>query len=750
MKIRKGFVTNSSATNFGIMIVTSLASITAASFLSYLEQQFGPDKSKKKDMVDLFIEKTFSFGFKPGDSAYVRGRLLKASIIDGVLKDDVSDAGVVYINIIKGEELLGNVSGVGEADLSFTVKGQDKEKEMVLVNEEILVSIQADYSGDVPQHFSYRTSFSVPILYVNPEMDVFFAGQGTKNTASFMANYATRLYWNGVDQCNMLEAKETKVVKGKLSKSTYEFTECLDADGVEKYFGNTKAKIDHNFILSDFKGKMKDYTARIIKESIIVPPKLEQPFKIKCFPDEDAQLRLDDAFLLQVKVMKYDKDTQDVVCDLYLTNNLQIEFVADSKATNITYERAEATVEGAEIRVRLHPDKGPATTTKPYATYQIYSNRFVEADVDCDYVDMLATISCNDPDISDVILKAKLIPQINYKDMIKWFIEYPQGTLIDKHVKLGDVATYWGALDFIENRVVAMSQAQRPRSAENHYEAGTIVPSRPRAVILRDSMKPRRIGEFDKIQSLHHELTHAIEDQHGDIKIVGGHPAGGERHAWYVQYLSDAAKVLSDLERAFPANLSAAVKVAIDKYHMVYFNQQNGQPVNYNTFDWFGVETPTQHCIIEKYALFNVYCESTNLTDEQKERIAKEFRHQYFPGNIQGKFKETDGYFKDAEWRFIWIDGWVSNVKVVVPKVQFTEVSREWVPEKLTLRFVFDIKTEDGTLDSLIAELEAGDYNKFDYHYPSVNEFNITWKPALEVKDCILGKHMNKTYKLVR
>lgn len=742
MKFRRGFVTNSSSTNFGVMVVTSLASISAASFLSLWEQVFGIDKSKKKDYVRLCIEIPDGRTLKIGQSSYIKAKILKTSIIDGKLEGTVEDAGKASINIIKGKELLSDISGEGDECVNFTVT-DDKD---ILSSYGKKIIFQASGEG-----MHQTVDFEVPYYYIKPELDVFFAGKAEKKSVQLNANYKTKFndFYNG---CKYLKGQKTYETEGDISKTIVELTENMSEEAIAKVFGKTRSRIDNVFKISPQNYYAGDlgvkYTARIIKESIIVASNTKEPLEIKHSGAQNTDEQQKKALKLYVKVMKYDSKKMDTVNDASLSNDLKFEFAAKPGIKDITEEKANEIIENSKITVELEPANGEATDTKNYATYLIYPTKEIEADVD--KVDMNLTISCNDNDIKPLVLDASLIPVPNFKAMIRWFIERPQGTYISRYVKIGDVGTFFNALDFISNNVIELSKASNPRSTENHYEDGKLDISRARAIILRKESFPTQIGQFKEIQSLYHELCHVIEDQNGDIGYFN--TPDGEKHAYFCQYLTDAVKELTDLERNFPANLDYCITKAISMYNMVFFNPNNIEPINYFAeFNWFGVDTPTQHKIFDLYTIMDVYYDGSNLSPEQTKKIADCVAKDYFPGDILGEFVESEGFFKGALWRFSWNGGELKNISISLPGYTFKQTSRKWHGgSNLAMTVHFDVEAQNGKTDSLIAVLDAGKYNIDDYHYPKVTEFDLTWKPTLKISDCILGNYMNKTVKLIR
>ena len=466
----------------------------------------------------------------------------------------------------------------------------------------------------------------------------------------------------------------------------------------------------------------------------------KEAFILTSFTDGEKEKREENAFRLPLAVMRWNNSARKLEPDTTLAGSLEIEITADTRSRKLAVADAVKAVEEAEIKIET--ESGPSQAAVDYAMkpeiYMIYPEKSVVAAAES--IDLLVTVSCDAEDIKDLCLKAGLKPQNDFRSMIRWFIEYPQGTMADRYITLANVDTYLGALDFIENRVFSVSSAPfTPKTKENHYEDGKLDAIRPRCVVLRDDSMPHSIGEFSRIQSLFHELTHVIEDQNGDIGIISsGGPA--ERHTYFIQYLSDVTKDLTDMEKNPYIDVESAVQSVITGFHRVYFNPENAEP---QTFAWFGTVPKTQHFIFDKYADFHVHCSSSALKDEQKHRISRQFRKSYFPGTARGKFKETDGFFKDAVWTFIWGDGWLKDLKIEHPGFRFSEESpRQWEGgNRLAMKAVYYVESlTTGKNDVLNVELDAGTFNPDDFHYPKIDKFTVKRSASYKISDCIMGK----------
>lgn len=473
-----------------------------------------------------------------------------------------------------------------------------------------------------------------------------------------------------------------------------------------------------------------------------------EEIKLRCFPDSEKNKREKEAFRLPLAVMRWDSAARKLEPDVNAAELLQLEFTARTGSKNLKPSEAVKAVKDAEITAKIDTAATTVKTDKEKkpVLYMIYPNKNVVAGAP--EIELLLTISDQSGEFEYLQLDAKLLPQADFKAMITWLIEYGRGTFVDKYIKIGAVATYHGALDFIENRVYTEDNIPyTPKKGdngklENHYEDGIADVSRPPYIfLLKDSM-PHHIGEFKQIQSLHHELCHVIEQQNND---VGG--SNGERHAYFIQHLGEVVKALADMERG-SETVKAAVELAIQAYYNVFFDPHNAEP---QTFYWFGVTYYTQHNLFDRYANFDLYASDSNLPETQKQLIARTFREMYFPGDLKAKrmvgaqFRETTGRFKDAVWLFKTTTtflGLMGGISVQHPDYRFTEISKpQWIPGTLKIKAAYDVQSViTGVSDTLTVELDGGSFDPNDYHYPVIDKFTVTWRAADNVGDRILGR----------
>lgn len=475
-----------------------------------------------------------------------------------------------------------------------------------------------------------------------------------------------------------------------------------------------------------------------------------EEIKMHCFSDDEKDKREEKAARIPLCVMRWDETGKKLTTDEEATKGLNFEFVL-SDSNNKNAKILIKNIKEAEIIFKIDTDKNNINMDNKYqpSIFMIYPEKNVTASDP--EINVTINITDVNAEFEKLSLESKLIPQSDFKAMIKWFIEYSRGTYVDQFIKIGNVDTYHKALDFIDNRVYSESNIPyTPKKVDgkldNHYEDGKWDVSRPTYVFLLDRSMPHQIGDFNQIQSLHHELCHAIEHQNGD----SGNRTNGERHSYFIQYLSDVVHTLSDIERG-KLNTSSC-GVPIQSYYNVFYNKDNASP---QTFSWFGVEYVPAPMLFGRYAEFENYGPS-NIPDERKKAIAKYYREHYFPADLKAKktigarFKETTGPFKDAIWtiespsKFV---GMFSGVSLEHPKYEFETVKKaEWIPGTLTIKTTFRIKNKATKVTELVeVELNGGKLNPLAERYEVVDKFTVSWISLEKISDTVLGKSNIKT-----
>jgi hypothetical protein len=465
-----------------------------------------------------------------------------------------------------------------------------------------------------------------------------------------------------------------------------------------------------------------------------------------CFTDGEKEKREENAYILPLAVMRWDEKARELQPDMKAAEGLKISFKPDKDSKVMKEEDAGKAIADADIKVLAEagPSKEKVDLEKKPSVFLIYPGK--SAVSIAPEVEVILTAAIDGGEFKTLELKGILKPQTDYRAMLKWFIEYGQGTFVDRYIKTGKLETYFDALKFIDNRVYCESHMPySPKTKENHYEDAYMDLSRKNYVYLQDASMPKAIGDWKEIQSLHHELCHTIEHQHGD---TSQNKKLQERHSYFIQHLTDVVKNLADMERGIlPPEMAA--KGAIQAYFNVFFDEHNTEP---QTFSWFGVTYLTQHKMFERYANFDMYGGDT-VPDALKSEIAKAFRENYFPGNVQGrgslgsKFKETSGIFSGGVWHldattsnsFL---GLVNDMNFSHPDYEFKRMSNpRWEPGTLKLKVIFDVKgLKSGKIDELEVELDGGAFDDSDYNYPKINEFTVTYRSTYRIKDGILGQ----------
>ncbi len=714
MKIRKGFVTNSSSTNFGTMLVTSLGSIGIASILNIFNIDMN---AKKKSYVRLVVEAPTSRILKPGDAIAIRGEVVKLEIIDGEVSGEPVVVAAAVVECIEGAEVLdGNGS-----DYYVTTD----ENRMKIFKGSIRFLVWAEYEGE---KMSANIDFSLASFNIEPAEGIFVVS--TKNEEKL------KIYSNA--EASFSDDIATNILQSEIifaDNSTKEMKLIENVEEPEKLFNKYTCGINKRYkVRADYSGAImeKEYTARILCESILVPKQLKEPIVIKCYSDKESDKRQSTAFELPIKVVVFDSKQKKMVTDVELTNNLEFEVFAKSAQKHINNEQARKAITDAQIVFELVPNTGAATDTKPYARYRIYSNALAEAETD--KVEIGIRVTCKETRIGEVMLNGTLFPRIDLKGLIKQFIAYPSGTFVASQIKLGDVDIYMEAIDFLTDIKMITSGNPRFQPGENAMYLYKI---------------PEGIHEFAAVQTIHHELAHAIEEQHGD---EGGTTEWDERHSYYIENLSNVCFHLANLERGNKPDIENAIGEAIIAYDSVYFNFANlVEPANVGEIiSWFGVKAPTQHQLFGKYASFEDYNMNSSLSEEMINKISKAVRRKYFPGNVMGRWQEKGGLFDGMNWRISWSKGELGNLIPESTQYSFKEMSRSWSGGsllRLEVRF-FVTRLRDNDEDELIAIFDAGSFDSSDYHYPAVSKMSVKWMAGRTLSDCILGDHRDKVVQL--
>lgn len=388
-----------------------------------------------------------------------------------------------------------------------------------------------------------------------------------------------------------------------------------------------------------------------------------------CDPDSDK--RFDRGVWLPLVVMKWDGNARTLKHDISLTEALSFEFELDK--TSVDYSDSEKLNQAQSAFDDVRPKRERTSRPRPAEfttvvdsknnplTYVLHAGN--NAAGSADPLPVSVTVSTSDPVISPLMLSLKIQFSNDLREYIRRFFTYSENTFARSFASFGNVNRYLAAMDFIEDHVYKVSSAPFPvRMNDNHYEDGTTYEDyshkiksafaeRHRAVILKDDCYPRHGNDMRNIQSLVHELTHAIEHMNNDTG-----QDGDERHSYFLQYASDAFNKLADIERGMYADLKASLTDVINKIYRSYNNEDNTDAPRQLT--WFGADMPpTQHYFIDKYINeFPSYHQSP-LSQEQRQQVAETLSSLYFPLEVMGYYREETGPFKGTVWAASWKDG---------------------------------------------------------------------------------------------
>lgn len=716
MKIRKGFVTNSSSTNFGTMLVSSLGAVGISSIINMLNMDF---KAKKKSYVRLVVEAPKSRYVLPGDPVPIRAHVVKVEIEDGVILGEPTVVADATITCVTGCSVVES-SG---SDHYITTNETLLEK----ASGQIRFEIAALYEG---QAMKANLDFSLAAFDISPTEGTFVTLLKNEEPLSIKCNVPVQFDYDF--DANLIEIERTLETDSKVDLNLIE-----NITEPEKIFNKHTCRVKKDYkIRANMNGYIaeKVYTAYFLNEGILVPKQLKEPIVIKCYKDDEAAKRTDKAFVLPIKVVTYDKKLKTLQTNVSLTNTLQFEFHARSKQGHLDPGVAQKIVDDAEIIAELLPDDGAADSKKPYARYRIYANALAEAELD--KIEIMIRIISDGDNIGEIQLGGLLLPRIDLKGLIRQFIEYPLGTLAGKNMILGNIDTFMEALDYLSD--VVMIKSGNPR-----YHPGKNI------MYLREI--PESLDSYKAVQTLYHELVHVIEEMNGD---TSGTEAFDERHAYFMQYMSDVAFNLAKLERGTVSDIQATIGEAIDKYHRIFFNWANliVKANEGEIFSWFGARCLTPHKQFENYMNFPTLCDTNYISDDMKQTIGDLFAKHYFPGNIMGRWKENGGLFDGTIWRISWNNGFLNKLTPEVKGYTFKETSRRWVggnEMKLEVNY-FVIRESDKDEDDLTAVFDGGPFQPDQPNYPDIKTLKLTWKANRTLSECILGDHRDKELTLSR
>lgn len=470
---------------------------------------------------------------------------------------------------------------------------------------------------------------------------------------------------------------------------------------------------------------------------------------IECFTDKEEEKREEKALHIPLTVMKWDEKRRMLEPDitksevLSFTYNVHPDFDFKSPETKALAERV-VTKARLDTRVMPAPSTLKMDNMKKPKAYMLLAS--ADPDEGAAPFDIQIAVSCSDDNsLEELLLKAQIKPNPDFKGMVRWFLEYPIGSAAGEFITLGNVTTYHGALDFIGSRVYPLSGVPWEvnwlwNKGSTFYETGRKDIMRDSYIAIQDDSFPKGIGdsEFKKVQALVHELCHVIEDQHGDYRV----DAIAERHAYYLQHLSDLAGALADMEDP-NCTLDAVIQRAVNGAYWHYMDPEIMGDLS-NIGPWFGAAFKLSvHELFNKYA-YHIDTLGGKMNGTHRETVAKAFRHWYFPGNLSevevqrgvrtdaiGRFVETDGLFKDAQWTFSWNQGMLRGISLTHSEYTFDIKDYEWMGgRELKLRIQLNVKgmqLPEGSFEPISVVMDGGTYNMSAKSFPFVRSFAANW-----------------------
>ena len=476
-----------------------------------------------------------------------------------------------------------------------------------------------------------------------------------------------------------------------------------------------------------------------------------EPIILTCFPEGEKDKRLSEAVRIPLTVMRWNQSLRELEVDPDAIGALGFDFIVDTRSKDLRLEEAVKVLEQSRMVTEIEPGPSPIKLDfeKQPGIYRIYPNASPLAGAP--EIKLQLTISDPKDLVGPLVLFAELKPQLDFRGMIQWFLNYPRGTELANFIDLGDNGAYLKALDHIENRVYHRDKIPlmdntmiMHRAADSYYEHGKgDIMRKPYIALVR---VPKGIGDYDAIRTLYHELTHTLEDIVLDERD-GSVASGSERRTYFLQFLADAAFTLAEIERTgVVMKIGEAISAMTFAFHdaMVI-----GAGTIQQDITTFGAK-----CTVTSHELFAYYATSYNGPHAQA--IRQEVRRRYFPGNIsqaadmhvlmadarqrEGTFVEEDGCFKGGQWTFRWNGGLLSRVGFKHPDFETTVTQWEWLPDKgLGLSLVVEMEDKKNRRkDKINVIMDGGWVSPKRISFARVNQFNTTWKTQVGTWDSIL------------
>lgn len=487
---------------------------------------------------------------------------------------------------------------------------------------------------------------------------------------------------------------------------------------------------------------------------------------INCVSESDERYKK--GVWLPMLVMKWDEKARSLKHDTSLCEALEFEFELDK--VSVDYSDSEKLAHAQSALEEAFPRRERTTQTRPaeYAspidnknkpiTYVLYADKDAAGGVDP--LPICVNVNSSDSALKPLMLQAKIKFSNDLRAYIKRFFAYSENTFARSFASFGNVNRYLAAMDFIEDRVYTVSNSPfAVRMNDNYYEhaleaegygdyfKSKLGGERVRSVVLKDECYPKSGNEMKNIQSLVHELTHAIEHINGSTE-----EAGGERHSYFLQYTSDVFNKLAEIERGVHADLKTALDYVVERIHMAYINEHNTDEPR--ELSWFGADMPpTQHYFIDKYIKEYPSYTNSQLSQERRQQIADVLASAYFPIDIMGYYSEGKGPFKGAVWTIIWKEGLLQKVFVTDNDTHYIRMvdKPKWcggnqavlkLQVEVSLKGKVDFTTLKGPSQEVFdVEINSETSKYYDMNNPNYekrNDLVICWYPHKGIENSML------------
>ena len=516
-------------------------------------------------------------------------------------------------------------------------------------------------------------------------------------------------------------AYENKVNSRKIAKEEFTVNLCYEGIGLANSGPNKTTKIDE----------------------------LSEPMELFVYSDEESYRRTETMIRLALVVASWYDKKRMLEYDTETAKTLQLVYTVDTSSDQFKNDASKVSAVSALKDAALKTEQTDSAAGKLDYNKEMKPAFFATITTNVTESGLapfpiLLTIPLPGGKYPDLVIKGTFNPLCDWEKIVRWFFEFPTGTFAAGHMTVGNPDLYVEGLKFIENRVYSFKNVPfAPITNENHYEDGVIAATthkRLRSVVLQESSIPTGIGDYKKVQSLVHELTHALEHKNmGSAWTLVAGKAGHERHSYFLQYASDAIYELALAERG--VDTEGNVKTAIASMNKVYFNPDN--TTEPRELSWFGAKVPTQHQLFKAY--IDEWMSMGTIGGAGK--VGEILSRTYFPGAIENTnkklpavFEVQSGKLKGAKFIITWKEGRILNFGIRHKHYQFdvknplrwtggfTLSTKLEVIDKLTLDGMGTGTAQRGR-DTFTVTLTASE--TLDYSNPNfmkITKFNAIWR----------------------